>query len=80
MARKSLTERRADALAELEAARKRLAKLESDAAERLGKLALKAGLADLPEEALAKEFAAIADRFQAKPVPARQSKATAGEG
>jgi hypothetical protein len=47
MPRKSLTDRRAEKLAQLDAIKKDLAALELKAGERLGKLALKAGLADL---------------------------------
>ncbi|EMX9375255.1 hypothetical protein AAH461_005970 [Pseudomonas aeruginosa] len=66
MARKSIQERRAAALAEVEAAKKRLAQLEAQAAERIGRLAIKAGLIDLDlsDEQLSKEFAAIAAKFR----------------
>jgi hypothetical protein len=47
MPRKSLTDRRAEKLAQLDAIKRDLAALETKAGERLGKLALKAGLADL---------------------------------
>lgn len=82
MARKTLKERRAEALADLEAARSRLAKLEADAAERIGKLAIKAGLVDLEltDEQLAKEFAAIASRFHGKAVAGSEGSAKAGKG
>ncbi|MFN7102158.1 MAG: TraC family protein [Pseudorhizobium sp.] len=82
MARKTLTERRADALAEVAAAKQRLAKIEADAAERLGKMALKAGLADVDvsDEDLAKEFAALAERFQGKTVARTPRKTAAAEG
>lgn len=66
MARKTLQERRAAALAEVEAAKKRLAKLEAEAAERIGRLAIKAGLVDLDlsDDQLSGEFAAIAAKFR----------------
>lgn len=82
MARKTLTERRADALAEVAAAKQRLAKIEADAAERLGKMALKAGLADVDvsDEDLAKEFAALAERFQGKTGARTSRKTAAAEG
>lgn len=77
MARKTLTERRAAALAEVEAAKKRLAQLESDAAERIGRIALRAGLVelDLTDEQLSAEFDAIASKFRDGPKVGRQSSA-----
>jgi hypothetical protein len=68
MARKTLTERRSEKLEELERIKNELARLESRAAERIGRLALRAGLADLDvsDEQLSKEFAAIAAKFQAR--------------
>ncbi len=76
MARKSLAEKRADAKAELEAAKRRLAKLETDAAERIGRLAIKSGLVDLElsDDQLLQEFGSIAGRFQGKTVEAGASK------
>lgn len=78
MARKTLSERKADKLAELNRIKAELAELESKAAERIGKIALSAGLGDLDIEdaELRKEFEAIASKFrkgeakQAAPVPA----------
>jgi hypothetical protein len=66
MARKTLTERRSEKLAELERIKGELAKLESQAAERIGRVAVRAGLADLDldDEQLTKEFAAVAAKFQ----------------
>jgi hypothetical protein len=66
MPRKTLTDRRAEKLAQLDAIKKELAALESKAGERLGKLALKAGLADLDldDDTLLKEFQALAGRFR----------------
>ncbi|CAE6856007.1 hypothetical protein R75465_07415 [Paraburkholderia aspalathi] len=65
MARKTIKDRRADALAGLEAAKAKLVELEDAEAKRIGKLAIKAGLtdADISDEQLAKEFAAIAAKF-----------------
>ncbi|CEI36836.1 hypothetical protein GUF72_21470 [Xanthomonas citri pv. citri] len=82
MARKTLKERRAEALADLDAAKSRLAKLEADAAERIGKLAIKAGLVDLDlsDDQLSTEFAAMAARFQGKAVSGGESSAKAGKG
>ena len=53
MPRKSLIDRRAEKLAQLDTIRKELAALELKAGERLGKLALKAGLGDLDLDASA---------------------------
>jgi hypothetical protein len=68
MARKTLTERRAEKLAELEKIKGELAKIEAQAAERIGRIAVRSGLADLDidDEQLAKEFAAVAAKFQPK--------------
>lgn len=66
--RKSFKDRRSEALAELEQAKQRLAKLETEAAEKIGRLAIKAGLGDLdiPDEELAKEFEALGAKFRQK--------------
>lgn len=80
---KTLKERRADALAAVNAARQRLAKLETDAAERIGKLALKAGLVDLDltDEQISAEFDAIASKFRDhEKVAGRTGKTTTDEG
>ena len=68
MARKTWAERRSEKLEELERIKSALTRLESQAAERIGKLAIRAGLADLDidEEQLSKEFAAVAAKFQSK--------------
>ena len=68
MPRKSLTDRRAEKLAQLDAIKKELAALELKAGERLGRLALKAGLADLDldDDTLIEEFRAIAGRFRSR--------------
>ncbi|MBO9904185.1 hypothetical protein J7435_20180 [Xanthomonas phaseoli pv. dieffenbachiae] len=81
MARKTLSERKADKLAELNRIKAELAELESKAAERIGKIALAAGLGDLDinDAELRKEFEAIASKFrkiegkQAAPVAATPS-------
>jgi hypothetical protein len=75
MATKTITERRAEKLAQMDALKKELASLETKAGERIGRLAVRAGLADLSldEETLVKEFQAIAGRFRsgkAEPEPA----------
>lgn len=68
MARKTLAERRSEKLEELERIKNDLARIEERAAAQIGKLAVRAGLADLDieEEQLAKEFAALAAKFQPK--------------
>lgn len=78
MARKTLSERKADKLAELNRIKAELAELENKAAERIGKIAIAAGLGDLDidDVAMRKEFEAIASKFrkgeakQAAPAPA----------
>lgn len=83
MARKTLHERRVAALAEVEAAKKRLAQLEAEAAARIGRLAIKAGLVDLEltDEQLASEFDAIASKFRGgEKVGNSADKATTSEG
>ncbi len=78
MPRKSLTDRRAEKLAQLDAIKKELAALELKAGERLGRLALKAGLADLDldDDTLIEEFRAIAGRFRSKGNGAQQAAQT----
>ncbi|MBD4685218.1 hypothetical protein GUG36_05995, partial [Xanthomonas citri pv. citri] len=51
-------------------------------AERIGKLAIKAGLVDLDlsDDQLSTEFAAMAARFQGKAVSGGESSAKAGKG
>ena len=68
MARKTLAERRSEKLDELERIKSDLARIEERAAMQVGKLAVRAGLADLDieDEQLAKEFAALAAKFQSK--------------
>ncbi len=79
MPRKSLTDRRAEKLAQLDAIKKELAALETKAGERLGRLALKAGLADLDldDDTLIEEFRAIAGRFRSPPNGAQPEQAAA---
>ena len=66
MARKTLSARTADKLAELNRIKAELAELESKAAERIGKIAIAAGLGDLDldDAAMRKEFEAIASKFR----------------
>ncbi|MDX7167911.1 TraC family protein [Klebsiella pneumoniae] len=81
MARKTLSERKADKLTELNRIKAELAELESKAAERIGKIALAAGLGDLDidDASLRKEFEAVASKFrksegkQAAPMAATNS-------
>lgn len=90
MARKKASERRAEALAALEAAKRSVAELEAKDAARIGKLAVKAGLADLDldDATLLREFQALAGRFphgRAQPPgpdarPAAAGGADAGAG
>jgi hypothetical protein len=65
MARKTLSERKAEKLAELVRIKAELAELETIAAERIGKVAIAAGLGDLDidDAKLRKEFEAIASKF-----------------
>lgn len=64
MAIKSLAERKTAKLEELEKIKREIAGLESQAAERIGKQAIRAGIGDLDisDEQLAKEFSAIVVR------------------
>lgn len=66
MARKTLSERKADKLAELKRIKAELAKIENKAAERIGKIAIAAGLGDLDidDALMRKEFEAIASKFR----------------
>jgi hypothetical protein len=66
MAQKTLADRRAEKLAQMETLKRELAALETKAAEQIGKLAVRAGLADLnlDDDMLTKEFQALAGRFR----------------
>lgn len=66
MARKQLSERRAEKLNQLEALKAQFAEMEEKAAKCIGKLAIRAGLADinLDDADLLQELAAIASRFR----------------
>ncbi|MBC6942055.1 MAG: hypothetical protein DWB45_04950 [Xanthomonadales bacterium] len=85
MARKTLAERRSEKLDELERIKSDLARIEERAAMQIGKLAVRAGLADLDieDEQLAKEFAAVAAKFQSrsgkKDKPASPNAASASQ-
>lgn len=80
MARPKTSERRATALAALEAAKRDVADLEAKEAARIGKIALRAGLADLDldDATLLAEFQALAGRFRdGTAKPARSHARTA---
>ncbi|WP_104698330.1 TraC family protein [Pseudomonas syringae group genomosp. 3] len=64
MARKTLADRRSDALSELETAKARLAKLDNEAAERIGRIAIKSGLVNLEitDDQIREEFDNIVER------------------
>lgn len=66
MARKTLAERRSDALSELETAKARLAKLDNEAAERIGRIAIKSGLVNLEitDDRIREEFDNIVERIR----------------
>ena len=66
MARKTLAERRSDALSELETAKARLAKLDNEAAERIGRIAIKSGLVSLEitDDRIREEFDNIVERIR----------------
>lgn len=66
MARKTLAERRSDALSELETAKARLAKLDNEAAERIGRIAVKSGLVNLEmtDDQIREEFDNIVGRIR----------------
>jgi hypothetical protein len=66
MPRKNIVERRAKKLSQIQKLKEELAKLEDQAADRIGRLAVKAGLGDLEldDAELAKEFEAIASKFR----------------
>ncbi|MFB8916242.1 TraC family protein (plasmid) [Xanthomonas axonopodis pv. cajani] len=63
MARKTLSERRADAFSELNMAKARLAKLDNEAAERIGRIAIKSGLVnlELTDDQIREEFDRIVE-------------------
>ncbi|MCX8016507.1 MAG: hypothetical protein N2690_01195 [Rhodocyclaceae bacterium] len=67
MARQPLAERRAATRAKIAALKAEIAKMDAIAAERIGRLAVRAGLADLAldDDALLREFEAIAARHTA---------------
>lgn len=66
MARKTLAERRSDALSELETAKARLAKLDNEATERIGRIAIKSGLVNLEitDDQIREEFDNIVERIR----------------
>jgi len=85
MSKKTLTERKSNKLAELEKIKADIAELERKEAERIGRFAISAGLADLEidDADLRKEFEAIASKFrkgggavETKPVEAQKPAAS----
>ena len=79
MTRKPIRVKRVEKKAQIEAMKKELAVLEDEEIQRMGKLALKAGLADLEvsDKELMEEFQAIACRFQkGEKEPISQKEAT----
>ena len=66
MPRTNIVERRAKKLSQIQKLKEELAKLEDQAADRIGRLAVKAGLGDLDldDDDLAKEFVSIASKFR----------------
>ena len=68
MARRKLSERKASKLADLERIKAEIQEIERKAAERIGKLAINAGLGDLDisDADLRKEIEAIASKFSPK--------------
>lgn len=78
MARQKANERRAAALAALKAAKRDVMELEAKDAARIGKLAVRAGLADLDldDPSLLREFQAVAARFR----DGKAKPAGSGEG
>ncbi|WP_140920008.1 TraC family protein [Limnobaculum xujianqingii] len=65
MARKTLSERRADAYSELDMVKAKLAKLDNEAAERIARIAIKSGLVnlDLADDHIREEFDRIVERI-----------------
>lgn len=66
MARKTIAERKASKVEQLRQLKEEIQELESRAAERLGRLAVRAGLADveLDDQALLRELETLAARFR----------------
>jgi len=66
--RKTFHEQRAEKLAQIDAIKQALIRLEHQSAARIGKIAMRAGLAelDLNDETLFKAFQEIAGRFQSR--------------
>ncbi|ENV35486.1 TraC family protein [Acinetobacter gerneri] len=68
MARKPLNQKKSEALAKLEAAKAEIEKIEKAEAERVGRLAIRAGLTelDIKDSDLLDAFKELAARFQQK--------------
>jgi len=65
--RRTEGERQASKLAQMEKLKAEIAALDDAKAMRVGRIAVKAGLGDVPPAELAKEFEELARRFHAKP-------------
>ena len=78
MARRKLSERKASKLADLERIKAEIQEIERKAAERIGKLAINAGLGDLDisDADLRKEFEAIASKFSPKSASQQPAKSS----
>ena len=83
MPRKSISGLRAEKVAQMEELQRELAQLDAKAAERIGRLAVKAGLADIDvdDDLWVKEFKALAGRFRGHEKRAAETgKSSAGQG
>ena len=82
MARRKLSERKASKLADLERIKAEIQEIERKAAERIGKLAINAGLGDLDisDADLRKEFEAIASKFSPKSESQQSAQSTTAFG
>jgi hypothetical protein len=75
MNRKNIVERKSEKLSQLKKLKEEIAKLESQAVDQIGRIAIKAGLTELAidDDLLLKEFQAIAAKFR------EQSKEPTGQ-
>ena len=66
MNRKTIIERRSEKLSQLKKLKEEISKLESQAVDQIGRIAIKAGLTELTvdDDVLLKEFQAIAAKFR----------------
>jgi len=79
--RRTLLERKTEKLAELDRIKKELAEIEAKVAERLGRIAVSAGLGDLniDETTLRKELEALAAKFRSKAPTVQTAPAQAAD-